>query len=209
MDRYVHGFLATMVPAAQVPASAPYTGPIYQMAAFGDTQRLEISPDFMLNFGLMALGEQRRGLTTHLEAARWLAMHGVEGGSGKFLSRVQHPYNASESIVYFLLFDPKDPKALTPADPRPALATDFYDPRPRPTARPHGLGLAGQYVHLPQRLYHHQSPEPATPASSSSTGKGEWLTKELTNYDYQNIGQSHHLAQHPLIAKLVFYQPRS
>ena len=185
-DRFVRGFIASLVPAAQVFASEPWLGPVYQMGSYGDLLRLYITPDFMQPFALLALLDQRTGIASRLNAERWFMINATQGGAGNLLSRVLNPWNAVESIIYFLALDPNAPP---PTDPRPSMPLDFYDaPQGRvlghsdwsPTGSMfdfrcswisinHQDGDAGQF-----ELYR----------------RGEWLTKEVSNYDSIGNGQT-------------------
>jgi hypothetical protein len=70
-DRYVTGYLSSLTPAAKVNPSAPYYGPIYQFAGYGDMLREYVTPDAMRPMALLALLEQENGSSQHLNAARW------------------------------------------------------------------------------------------------------------------------------------------
>jgi len=187
-DRYVTGYISSMTPTAQVPASQTWLGPVYEYASYGDLLRLWVTPDVMQSFTLLALLEAQNGKTTHANAARWMAQYGVEGGANALMSRITQPWSwgTTNSILYFLLFDPA---ASTPTDPRPGFPTFFYDqPAGRIVAHSdwsptgtmfdyraswisinHQVGDAGQF-----ELYR----------------KGEWLTKEMSNYDNNAQGMT-------------------
>ncbi|MBI2513875.1 MAG: Ig-like domain-containing protein [Opitutae bacterium] len=188
-DRYVHGFYSTMVPKQQVPASQPYLGPVYQIASVGDLLRLWVTPDNMTTYTLLALNEQKRGLNTHLNDARWIALHAVEGGAAGLINRVQRAWNVTEAILYFMLFDPTDPTALNPADPRTARATAFIDP---------GFGrLLARTDWTPNAtLFDFRAGWSTINHQDCDAGqfqlyrRGEWLTKEFSSYDNNTNGQS-------------------
>ncbi|QYM78147.1 putative Ig domain-containing protein [Horticoccus luteus] len=188
-DRYVHGLFATMVPQQQVNPVQSYLGPIYEIASIGDLIRLWVTPDVMTTYSLLALTEQKQGRTDHLAAARWIALNAVEGGSAGLLNRIQRPYNTIESILYFMLFDPTDPTALHPADPRLAYGANFYDP---------GMGrlLARTDWSPNATLFDFRSGWLSINHQNCDGGQiefyrhGEWLTKELSNYDNYGNGQS-------------------
>ncbi|MBX3736633.1 MAG: hypothetical protein KF715_08090 [Candidatus Didemnitutus sp.] len=188
-DRYVHHFYSMMVPKQQVPWQQSYLGPIYQIMNFGDVLRIWVTPDNMTTFTLMAFTEQKRGLATHLNDARWIALHAVEGGAAGLINRMQRPWNVTETILYFMLFDPTDPTALNPADPRPARATTFIDPSfGRLLARndwtPNGTLFD---FHSSWTSINHQN---CDAGQFQLYCRGEWLTKEFSNYDNSTNGQS-------------------
>ena len=187
-DRYVTAYLSSMTPAAQTFASEPWLGPVFQFASYGDLLRLYVTPDVMQSFALLALLDQQNGKTSNLNAARWLSVNGCEGGAAALLSRITDPWSwsSTDSILYFLLLDPAAPAAI---DPRPNFPQTFYDP---PAGRlvshsdwapsgtmfdyraswisiNHQVGDGGQF-----ELYR----------------KGEWLTKEMSNYDNNAVGMT-------------------
>ena len=187
-DRYLAGFAHTIAPAAQVFPGQSYLGPVYPIANYGDILRLWITPDFMQVFALKHLLDLKQGNPANLDATRWFAINAVEGGAAGLPQRVSQPwsYGVQNSVLYFLLLDPALP---APADPRPGYPTQFIDAgNGRLLARTdwsanasvftfrsswesinHQNGDAGQF-----ELYRH----------------GEWLTKELSNYDNNGNGQS-------------------
>ncbi len=180
-DRYVTGYLSSLTPTAKVFASQPWLGPVYQYGSYGDLLRLWATPDGMQPFALLALLEQQNGQSIHADAARWFSINGVEGGANGLINRITQPWSwgTTNAILYFLLLDPS---AAAAADPRPIFPTTFYDaPAGRIVAHSdwsanntmfdyraswisinHQLGDAGQF-----ELYRN----------------GEWLTKEMSNYD--------------------------
>ncbi len=185
-DRFVTGFLSSLTPTSKVFTAQPWLGPVYQYGSYGDLLRLWVTPDFVQPFSLLALLDGKNGSTAHLNAARWFAVNAVEGGSAGLLSRISSAsaYGTTQQLLYFLLLDP----ALGPAvDPRPALPTIFVDPaagrilahsdwsaqgtlfdyRASWVSINHQLGDAGQF-----ELFRH----------------GEWLTKEMSNYDSNELG---------------------
>jgi len=187
-DRYVTGFISSLVPTAQVYPSEAWLGPVYEFASYGDLLRLWATPEFMQPLALLALLDQQNGKTSHLNAARWFAVNATEGGAGALYTRITEPwsYSSTASVLYFLLLDPTAPPAT---DPRPAFPTTFFDPaagrilahsdwtangtmfdyRASWISINHQLGDGGQF-----ELYR----------------KGEWLTKEMSNYDNNALGMT-------------------
>lgn len=188
-DRYVHGLLSMMVPKQQVDPAQAYLGPVYSFANFGDLLRLWITPDNMTQFALLALVELKQGRSDHLNAARWIALNAVEGGAPGFIERLKRPYSTHEPMLAFMLFDPTDPTAMNPTDPRPGYATTHWDP---------GIGrILARTDWSPAATFldfrsgwlsiNHQN---CDGGQFQFYRKGEWLTKEFSNYDNYGVGQS-------------------
>jgi len=191
-DRFVNGFISSLVPAMQVFPGYVWLGPVYQMASYGDLLRLWITPDFVQPFALLTLLDRATGALDstgqplHSNAARWFATSALEGGAANLVQRMTNPWSLTEPILYFLLFDPTAP---APTDPRPTMPLIFTDvPAGRVLARTnwspqatmfdyrgswisinHQVGDAGQF-----ELYR----------------QGEWLTKEMSNYDNNALGMT-------------------
>jgi len=185
-DRYVAGMLSSLTPTAQTFAEEPWLGPVYQYGSYGDLLRLWVTPDFMRPFALLAILDQQTGASTHIDAARWFSVNATQGGAGALLSRITSPWSFTESVLYYMLLDPAVP---VPADPRPSLPLAFYDPgagrivahsdwspgntmfdyRASWISINHQLGDGGQF-----ELFR----------------RGEWLTKEMSNYDNNALGMT-------------------
>jgi len=185
-DRYVAGFLASLTPAAQIFPTQSYLGPLYQFASYGDLLRLWATPEVMQPFSLLALLEQQNGQTTHLDAARWIAVNAPEGGAANLMTRINQPwsYSPTASILYYLLLDPGAPAA---PDPRPSLPTTFYD-------APAGRLLARTDWTANATLFNYRASWNSIDHQLGDGGqfelfrKGEWLTKEMSNYDSNDLG---------------------
>src|SRR5262249_55801071 len=187
-DRYVTGFLSSLTPAAQTFTTPGLgtVGPVYQFASYGDLLRLWVTPDFMHPFALHALLEQATGTSTHVNAARWFAVNATEGGSGAFLSRITNPWSWStmQSILYYMLLDPA---AAAAPDPRPTFPTTFYDP---------GAGriVAHSDWSATNTMFDYRASWESINHQDGDGGqfefyrKGEWLTKEMSNYDNNLVG---------------------
>jgi hypothetical protein len=181
-DRYVTGFLSSLTPAAQVNPTATYYGPVYQFAGYGDMLREYVTPDFMRPFALLALLEQENGSSAHLDAARWFVTNAPTGGAATLLTRVsdtERVWGATDAVLSFLLFDPSAPAAT---DPRPTYPTLFYDATAgRIVAHsdwtPNGTMFS--YKASWESINH----QDATGGQFELYRKGEWLTKEMSNYD--------------------------
>lgn len=185
-DRYVQGFLASLTPTAKTFASQPWLGPVYQFGSYGDLLRLWATPDFMQPFALLALLDQLNGNTSHSNEARWFTVNGVEGGSNALLTRITQPWSWSttQSILYFMLLDPTKPTA---ADPRPSYPTTFYDP---------GAGRIVSHSDWTPTgtMFDYRASWISINHQDGDAGQfemyrnGEWLTKEMSNYDNNAVG---------------------
>jgi hypothetical protein len=115
-------------------------------------------------------------------------VNAIEGGSAALLNRVSNPwsYGVDQSIFYFMLLDPSAPPA---ADPRPALPLAFQDvPLGRIIDRTAWNPNAAQFDFLANWIsINHQQ---AAAGQFEFYRKGEWLTKEVSNYDDNLNGQS-------------------
>ena len=187
-DRFVNGFLSSITPTAQVPASQPWLGPVYEIASYGDLLRLWVTPDYMQPFTLLSLLEQQNGKNTHFDTARWFAINAVEGGGNALYNRINQPWSwsPSNSILYYLLLDPTAPVA---ADPRPTLPTTYYDaPAGRVIAHsdwsPNGtmFDYRASWISINHQL--------GDAGMFELLRKGEWLTKEMSNYDNNALGMT-------------------
>ncbi|HLH53045.1 MAG TPA: hypothetical protein VKY92_05455 [Verrucomicrobiae bacterium] len=186
--RFSTATISSLVPAAQVFPAASYMGPVYQMDSYGDLLRLWITPESMVPFSLQALLEQENGGTNHLSAARWFATAAVEGGTIALINRVANPwsYGVDQAILYFMLLDP----AAAPApDPRPAFPLAWQDiPLGRIIDRTAWKPNATQFDFLANWIsINHQQ---AAAGQFELYRNGEWLTKEVSNYDDNFNGQS-------------------
>jgi hypothetical protein len=183
-DRFVEGFLHSLAPASHVPDASTgmaYLGAVWEIASYGDILRFWIGPDAFSAFAVLGLFDRRTGNEARLAKSRWIAENVIEGGPAKLTDRAGQIWGnsyATDSILYFLLFDPKAGRA---PDPRPSLPNTFYAPAlGRVLARSdwgpnatwftykctwttinHQLGDCNQF-----ELYR----------------KGEWLTKERSGY---------------------------
>jgi hypothetical protein len=187
-DRFVTGYISSLTPTAKIFSAQPWLGPVYQYGSYGDLLRLWVTPDFMQPFALLALLDQQNGKTGNLNAARWLAINATEGGAGALSSRITSPwsYSSTASILYYLLLDPAAPKAT---DPRPAFPTVFYD-------RPAGRIVAHTDWSSNNTMFDYRASWISINHQLGDGGqfefyrKGEWLTKEMSNYDNNCLGMT-------------------
>ncbi|HXJ79362.1 MAG TPA: hypothetical protein VMS64_11860, partial [Candidatus Methylomirabilis sp.] len=183
-DRFVVGMLSSLTPTAKTFASESWLGPVYQDGSYGDLLRLWVTPDFMQPFSLLALLDQQTGKTTHANAARWFSVNATEGGAGALLSRITRPWSFTESILYFMLLDPTAPAGT---DPRPTFPTTFYDPgagRIVAHADWSPTGVMFTYRASWESINH----QDGDGGQFELYRKGEWLTKEMSNYDNNAVG---------------------
>lgn len=184
-DRYMVGYISSLTPTPIVPASESYLGSVYQYTGYGDMLRLWVTPDQMAPWALLGLLDQERGVSTHVNAARWYSLNAMPNGAGALLSRMADPWTwgVTQDLLYYMLLDPT---AAAPTDPRPGFPTLFYDaPQGRIVAHsdwtPNGtmFDYRASWISI-----NHQD------AASGEFGlfrKGEWLTEEMSNYD-GNVG---------------------
>jgi hypothetical protein len=185
-DRYVTGYISSMVPAAQTFASQSYLGPVYQYASYGDLLRLWVTPDVMQSFSLLSLLDAQNGKTSHNNAARWFAINAVEGGSANLYNRITNPfsYGSTAALLYFLLLDPTLP---APTDPRVSFPTTFYDaPAGRIVSHSDWTPNATMFDYRASWIsINHQLGDGG---QFELFRDGEWLTKEMSNYDNNAVG---------------------
>ena len=180
-DRYVTGYISSLIPAPFIPPTESYLGLVYQYAGYGDLLRTYATPDFMRPFALLALLDRENGQTNHLDAARWFSVNALEGGPSQLTYRIEQPWTwgATSSLLYFMLLDPSAPAAT---DPRPNYPTLFYDP-------PAGRVLAHTDWTANGTLFDYRASWISINHQDGNGGmfelyrKGEWLTKEMSNYD--------------------------
>lgn len=187
-DRYITGLLTSLTPTAKVDPNQSWLGPVYQYGSYGDLLRLWATPDFMQPASLLTLLEQQNGKNTNRDAARWIAVNAVEGGAAGLLNRITQPWSWSptDSLLYYMLLDPTLPTAT---DPRPNLPTLFYDaPAARIVAHsdwsPNGtmFNYRASWISINHQL--------GDAGQFEFYRKGEWLTKEMSNYDNNAQGMT-------------------
>jgi hypothetical protein len=185
-DRFVKGFITSLVPAAQTFPGYQYMGPVYQMASYGDILRMWITPDFAQTFGLLGLLDQKNSDTSRLNAERWFTVNALEGGAANLNSRLANPwsYGVEDTVLAYMLLDP----TVGPAtDPRPAYPTAFYDaPQGRLVEHTDWSPTGSMFDFRCSWIsINHQQ---ADAGQFEFYRKGEWLTKGLANYDNNIFG---------------------
>ena len=183
-DRYVPGILSSMTPTAQVFSEQPWLGPVFQYGSYGDLLSLWVTPDYMRSFALLSLLDEQSGKTTHNAAARWFVINAVQGGPNDLIQRVTSPWSFTETILYYLLLDPS---AVPASDPRPTYPTYFLDPAA-------GRILAHSDWSSNNTMFDYRASWLSINHQNGDGGQfeffrnGEWLTKEMSNYDNNAVG---------------------
>ena len=187
-DRYVKGYLSSLVPTAQVPASQSWLGPVFGYGSYGDLLRLWVTPDFMQPLALGALLDHQTGKNQNDAAARWFVVNATEGGANALYSRISMPwsYGTSASILYFLFLDPN---RAAIADPRPGYPTTFVDgPAGRIVAHSNWSASGSMFDYRASWIsINHQLGDGG---QFELFRNGEWLTKEMSNYDNNALGMT-------------------
>lgn len=182
-DRYVPAFLSSLTPMPKVNPTATYLGPLYYLAAFGDLEETYVTPDQMQPFAFLALLEQKLGTSTHLNEAKWFTTNAVQG---TLQNNTSNPWTwgCVQSILYFLMLDPT---SSAPTDPRPTYPLNFFDPitgrvlsRSDWTANATWFDFRSSW----ESINHQQGDA----GEFEFFRNGEWLTKELNNYDNNLVG---------------------
>jgi len=147
---------------------------------------LWVTPDQMAPFALLSLLDQEQGISTHADAARWYSVNAMQNGASGLLARMANPWTwgVTQDLLYYMLLDPT---AAPATDPRPTFPTLFYDaPAGRIVAHsdwtPNGtmFDYRASWISI-----NHQD------GGGGEFGlfrKGEFLTKEMSNYDAGGIG---------------------
>jgi hypothetical protein len=185
-DRWVTGTLSSLTPGSAVPSSETWLGPVYQFDSFGDLLRLYVTPDFMQPYALLALLEAENGSTAHANAARWYVVNVAQGGPSYLNQRMTQPWSTDETIFYYLLLDPS---AAAGTDPRPNYPTVFYDPGAgRIVAHSDWTATGTMFDYRASWIsINHQDGDGG---QFELFRKGEWLTKEMSNYDNNLVGMT-------------------
>jgi hypothetical protein len=185
-DRWVTGTLSSLTPGSAVPPSETWLGPVYQFDSFGDLLRLYVTPDFMQPYALLALLEAENGSTAHANTARWYVVNVTQGGPSYLNQRMTQPWSTDETILYYLLLDPT---AASGTDPRPNYPTVFYDPGAgRIVAHSDWTATGTMFDYRASWIsINHQD---ADGGQFELFRNGEWLTKEMSNYDNNAVGMT-------------------
>jgi hypothetical protein len=188
--RMVDGFISSLVPAAQVVPGFTYYGPVFQMASYGDLLRLWMTPDFMQPFALLTQLERAtgqvdsKGVAVDDNAARWYVINALQGGAGALYARMTDPYSFIEPVLYYLMLNPSYP---APSDPRPSMPRVFVDKGEGRVIARTGWGPNAtmfDYRGSWESINH----QDADGGQFELYRDGEWLTKEMRNYDDVGVG---------------------
>jgi hypothetical protein len=185
-DRYVDAMLSSITPTSQVFLSESYEGPLYQFASYGDLLRLWVTPEFMQPFALLTLLDHQNNSTAHDNASRWFVVTVPEGAASALMTRISQPWSWSttQSILYYMLLDPAAP---APSDPRPTIPTIFVD-------REAGRIVAHSDWTSNNTMFDYRANWISINHQVGDGGQfeffrnGEWLTKEMSNYDNNALG---------------------
>jgi FG-GAP-like repeat len=183
-DNVVNGFLHLIAPTPYVPSVSSgysYLGQVWPIATYGDTLRTWITPDFMDMIGPVGLYDFTTNNQPRLAKARWISTNVLEGGSAKFYSRAANIWGnsyATQSILYFMLFDPA---ATIATDPRPSLPVQITAPAIGTIlARTDWSANATWFTtRCSWEWINHESGDCG---QFTLYRKGQWLTKEWSNY---------------------------
>jgi hypothetical protein len=187
-DRFTTGYISSLVPAPQTFPSELWNGSVYQFAGYGDLLRTFVTPDQMAPWALLGLLDQETGVSTHVNAARWFALNAMPNGAPGLLTRMVDPWTwgVTQDVLYYMLLDPTAPGAT---DPRPSFPTVFYDP-------PAGRIVAHSDWTPTGTMFDYRASWISINHQDGNGGqfelyrKGEWLTKEMSNYDNNGQGQT-------------------
>ena len=179
-DRFVRGFISSLVPVQITSASEPWLGEVYQFASYGDVLESYSTPDLMCPFALLSLLDRQNGDLSRQNAERWFAINGVEGGAPSLIERVANPWTwgVQDALFAFLLLDP----AAVTTPPQPGYPTAFYDaPAGRLVDRTDWSTNATLFdFRCSWESINHQQ---ADGNQFEFFRRGEWLTKGVANYD--------------------------
>jgi hypothetical protein len=190
--RMIDASYATLVPNQAVDPNQAYLGPIYSIASYGDLLRLWITPDEMTPFALLTQIERQtgnvdtNGTPVDDNDARYWMTNVLEGGSANLYHRMSNPWFKDEPVLYFLSMAPGSP-AVT--DPRPNMPTTFVD-------RGQGRVVSRTGWNSGATLFDYRGSWESINHQDGDAGQfelyrnGEWLTKEMSNYDNNGVGQT-------------------
>ena len=137
----------------------------------------------MRSFALLALLDEETGNSSHIAAARWFVINATQGGPNDLIQRITSPSSFTESILYMLL----DPSAAPASDPRPGYPTYFRDLAA-------GRILAHSDWSSNNTMFDYRASWESINHQDGDGGQfeffrnGEWLTKEMSNYDNNAVG---------------------
>ena len=183
-DRFVTGFMSSMTPVPMTPLSEVWLGPVYLMASYGDLLRLWLTPESMQPFALLTLLEQQQGKNTwHANAARWFTKSAIQG-TLQYNVSTPWTWGTAQSVLAYMIMDPA---AAAPTDPRPSMPLNFYDPAGgRLLARTNWNANATWFDY--RASWESDNHQDGDGGQFEFFRNGEWLTKEMSNYDNNGLG---------------------
>ncbi len=184
-DRYAHGFLDALTPNSMIPAGEAWMGPVYQWSTSGDTLRTWVTPEQMQPLALLAVLDGEQGITTHSDAARWFGANVPQGG---LMYNVSTPFvwSTTQSILFSLIMDPSLPKAT---DPRPTYPLTFFDPAAGQISAHSDWGANPTWFDY-RACWENINHQQGDGGQFEFFRNGEWLTKGMSNYDANWLGQT-------------------
>lgn len=174
-DASIPAYLNSLSPAT---VTLPDGGEVYQPAWYGDAQNYW-TPDFIEQFGPMAIYDQDTHNNKRLNALRWIELNTPPGGARGLGERVHDQNFFYTAILYFLMFDPN---ASPPTDPRAAMPAMYYGTGLRRLlARTDWSPQARWFTYsLSWNAIDHQT---ANGNTIEFYRNGEWLTMQRIGYD--------------------------
>ncbi len=193
-DRFVTGWMSSLTPTPFISSSESYLGSVYRIAGYGDMLRLWETPDHVVPFSLLAMLDEETGVSTHINAARWYAVNVMPNGASGLLERISNPWTwgATQSLLYYVLLDPT---AAAATDPRPTYPLLFYD-------APAGRIVAHSDWTSTNTWFDYRASWISINHQDGAAGQfgffrnGEWLTKEMSNYDNGGNGNGSTVTYH-------------
>ena len=150
--------------------------------------RFYVTPDYMGPFALLALLEQENGQSTHVADARWFDYNVIQGGPPAFYTRMTDPYTFEDTVLYYLLLDPSVAPSSAPIRGS-GYPTMFVDPAAgRIVAHTDWSATGTMFDYRASwKSINHQD---GNGGQFELFRKGEWLTKEMSNYDNNGVGMT-------------------
>jgi hypothetical protein len=189
-DKMVDGLLNNIAPAPYF--SGPATGWAFQgqtwpEATYGDTLRTWVEPNTIWCLGLLGIMDQQANNGVRLNKERWIATNVLTGGAVNLYQRASNVWgnsDATDAILYFMLFDPAAPAAT---DPRPDLPKQFAAPQIGAVlARTDWTPTATWFqARCSWETINHESGDCG---QFGLFRKGLWLTSEWSNYALDGMG---------------------
>ncbi len=177
-DNFITGYLHTLSPATVNNPELGITCPVYQPAWFGDGERFW-APDLIGAFGPLGIYDSLTGNPNRLATLRWAEINLAPCGPAGLEARARDGNFFTDSILYFMLFDPA---ASPPPDPHTGRPLYYFDPGVgRLLVRTGWDANATWFTYkLSYNTVDHQLEDGN---QFEFYRNGEWLTKERTGYD--------------------------